>query len=367
MAFSGIQMQSQMQGPDSVDFSRHTSRFSDRSFAMAVPLHITFAMEDTMFEQHFSCIPDYGELWKTLRNKLHLDDTSAVLTFKIYMDDILLTNRNTVEMLGEAINSCSHASMASIILTVVKNADFESVNKRTIFLRDSQKGSYRWVCPHVLYLLVLLLLTFALNLRMKDQEGRIKHDYATIEALTTTLQTAKQQQADTIRECNTRVSNLTEMLEGDLKPGQSATLDGHWRHELAQRRATIRDLTKTLSEARAEHAKQVGVYNAKVGNLTRVLGGKDGRIHELLAETQEQKRTIESDAATLDKLAGDLTAAKEQHTRAMAEKTAKINELTSMLSHNRTPLHTNKLSKCITKINNVTTWLCSAECNCMHL
>lgn len=366
MAFSGIQMQN----ADVVDFSRNTSRFSDRSFAMAVPLHITFAMEDTMFEQHFSCIPDYGELWKTLRNKLHLDDTSAVLTFKIYMDDILLTNRNTVEMLGEAINSCSHASMASIILTVIKNADFESVNKRTIFLNDSQKGSYRWVCPHILYLIVLLLLTFALNMRMKDQEGRIKHDSATIETLTTTLQTAKQQQADTVRECNTRVSNLTEMLEGGgkpLTPGQSATLAGHWRHELAQRRATIVELTRALSEARAEHTKQVGEYSTRVGNLTRVLNERDGRIHDLLAATQEQKGMIQDDAATIDKLADDLKAAKEQHTRAMAEKTAKINDLASMLSHNRTNLHTNKLSKCITKINNVTTWLCSAECNCMHL
>lgn len=365
----------QMPTSDVLDFSRHVSRLSERSSSVAFPVQVIFMLEETMFDHTFSCLPDYGELWKTLRSRLEVDTTNALVTFNIYMDDVLLTNRNTLEVFHDVVNSASHGTMASVILTVRKQSDFgHSAKRGSLYFADSPKGSWRWVLPHVLYILVLMLLTFTLNRRMKSQEEKIKIDMTTIDTLTSSLAASKEQQAMRISECTSKINSLTEML-GEYDSGADNVLPAatEYQRQLQQQKATIENLTRTLSVTRRQSNDTIREYSDRIQDLTGSLSSNMKRLDRLSEATQWQSDKIHQDVATIENLTSSLTAARARHARENQECASQISNLTKMLEgrqgrqHDKDPERNSKVNRCLTTINNVTVWLCASDCNCLHL
>jgi len=365
----------EMPTSEALDFTRAVSRLSERSSTVAFPVQVVFMLDETMFDHKFSCLPDYGELWKTLRSRLEVDTTNAMVTFNIYMDDVLLTNRNTLEMFHDVVNSASMGTMASVILTVRKQSEFGHPTKLgSLYFADSPKGSWKWVLPHVLYILVLLLLTFTLNRRMKSQEEKIKIDMTTIDALTSTLVASKEQQAMKISECTTKINSLTEMLgEDDHGAHGVPPAAPEYQRELQQQKATIENLTRTLSTTWRQSNDTIREYTTRIQDLTGSLNSNMARIDRLSEAAQWQSNKIQQDIATIEDLSGSLAAARKHNALESQECASKVSNLTKMLEaraarpHDKDAERNNKVNRCLTTINNVTVWLCASDCNCLHL
>lgn len=312
-----------------IDFSRAVARFTDSNFPASAPIEVTFVMQDTMFDHTFASIPDYVELWKTLCNELDLT-ASACVPFKIQMDDVLLTNRNTVDMLTEATQSA--AANASIILTVTKASDPTRVPR---------KGrSCGWAFPHVLYLSVLLLLTFFVNRKLTSQIETINIDMATIESLTRILSAVKEQRAQQMSDCARKLTNATERVKSNGHAIRSLSRVAQWSEEKLQRTAEMERLAKTLAATREQHAGKVHECDSKITNMTQVLEENDHRIRNLTTIAQHRKNVSHNDVATIDRLSRELE-------KMRADK--------------------KKYSECTRNVGGEMLWVCSLECDCLHL
>mmetsp|Transcript_122966 Transcript_122966/g.348531 ORF Transcript_122966/g.348531 Transcript_122966/m.348531 type:complete len:325 (-) Transcript_122966:193-1167(-) len=302
----------ELQTADVIDFSRAVSRFTERnlelSFVKQAPVQVTYVMGNATFEHTFPCTPVYGELWKTVCDHLQAD-AAAALALKLYMDDELLTNRNTQEVLSEAVQSAS--AIPAVILTVRRQPD-EDRGAREAPARPapSKAGPCSVICPHSLYLLVLLLITLTSNMRMRAHEEKINADMATIDGLTSTLAAAERLQSQNINDCTTMINNLTVML--DTPPS---------REERARGAAAVANLTKTLELTKEQNAKQLQDCSTKILSLADTLEKSDGRIQNLSAQLHQE---VHNDTTSVDRLL-DETLALRRETRPIYQCTAKIN------------------------------------------
>lgn len=302
----------ELQTADVIDFSRAVSRFTERnlelSFVVQTPVQVTYVIGNATFEHTFPCTPIYGELWKTVCDHLQAN-AAAALSLKLYMDDELLTNRNTQEVFNEAIQSAS--ATAAVILTVRQQPDEDrSAKEAPVQPASSKIGPCSVICPHSLYLLVLLLITLTSNMRMSNHEEKINADMATIDSLTSTLAAAEKLQSQNINDCTTMINNLTVML--DIPPSDE---------EKTRQAAAIANLTKTLELTKQQNAKQLQDCSTKILNLADTLEKSDGRIQNLSAHLHQEAH---NDTTAVDRLLGE-TLALRRETRPIYQCAAKIN------------------------------------------
>mmetsp|Transcript_14407 Transcript_14407/g.41055 ORF Transcript_14407/g.41055 Transcript_14407/m.41055 type:complete len:374 (-) Transcript_14407:77-1198(-) len=312
----------QMSDGASRDYSKTLSCSSERSFALASPVRVTFVMEDAMFEYTFECVPHYGDLWKAVCHHLHVDN-SASLSFKFYMDDVLLTHGNIVDMFADCLQSATMT--ASVVLMVAKHAchggfagPADDPSKPAAPPRGRPCRTACFYAAYAACLLALLLPPITLTAEITRQEEQNRLDKARIGSLTSFWVETQEHQASQMYECITK-KNLTEAMLADGGHQMHAMHDEKIRHM-----TTINNLTSALTMNEEEYAAQLEECNTKIHNLTdmlvvnnndirkndeRILGelAKVDELTSTLATTHRQQvREIRGCNATIDGLSGQL-------------------------------------------------------------
>lgn len=299
MSFGDIEMKT----ADVISFSRAVTRMADQNFPMETSLFVTFVMEDRSFERVFSYIPNYGELWKTLCDTLDLD-AAAAMSFRIYMDDVLLNNLNTIDMLAEAIESGSAAR--SIILKVSQSPYYPNRSPAGGYKRSLRAR----ICPHVFYMLVVLLVATVLGARIRNQDDAIKSGLA-------------------------QISDLSSSLDRQIKAAKGCAAVGGGAGQTA--------------------------CLAKVSTLTDTLKDRDDRLEEQRSTLQDREHRIQMQESTLQDRENRIERQKVQ----IQQGEANISRLKSSLAEAKQ--RTREISRCTTLVHGTRTWTCNSDCSCVHL